>query len=285
MIPPSEGRTGPRPPAASSPTPSGFISRYQILEKIGEGGMGSLYLARDPAIDRLVVIKLLRRGFDTPELRERFAREARAAGRLRHPNIVTIFDVGEHNGDPFIAMEFLAGETLDQLIRHGARLSLGRRLKLIEELCEGLAYARRAGIVHRDVKPANLMVDSEGIVKILDFGIVRLDDAGGTQSGVMVGTVNYMSPEQVVGSGVDSRSDIFAVGLVAYELLSSRQAFPGTLKDGLLNRILNGSPEPLASLVPNLDPEVVAIVEQAMRRDPAERYPDLARMRNDIVRV
>src|SRR5688500_12872545 len=168
MIPPSEGRTGPRPPAASSPTPSGFISRYQILEKIGEGGMGSLFLARDPAIDRLVAIKLLRRGFDTPELRDRFAREARAAGRLRHPNIVTIFDVGEHDGDPFIAMEFLAGETLHELIQAQARLSLARRLKLLEELCDGLAYAHRAGIIHRDIKPANLLVDSDGVLKILD---------------------------------------------------------------------------------------------------------------------
>jgi serine/threonine-protein kinase len=247
--------------------------------------MGSLYLARDPAIDRLVAIKLLRRGFDTEALRERFAREARAVGRLRHPNIVTIFDVGEHDGDPFIAMEFLAGETLWELIRHGAGLSLARRLKLLEELCDGLAYAHRAGLVHRDVKPANLMVDAEGVLKILDFGIVRIEESGMTQAGVLVGTVNYMSPEQVLGTGVDHRSDIFAVGLVAYELLTGRQAFVGTMKDGLLRRIPNVEIEPLSAVLPGLDPDVVAIVEKALQKNPEDRYQELAKMRNDLTRA
>jgi TonB family protein len=289
-VPPSSPLGGSRPGAGSgaghtSPTPTGFIGRYQILEKIGEGGMGSLYLARDPAIDRLVAIKLLRRGFDTEAVRERFAREARAAGRLRHPNIVTIFDVGEHDGDPFIAMEFLAGETLAELVRQGAGLTLSRRVKLLEELCDGLAYAHRAGLVHRDIKPANLMVDAEGVLKILDFGIVRVSDSGVTQAGVLVGTINYMSPEQVLGTGVDHRSDIFAVGLVAYELLTGRQAFPGTMKDGLLKRIPNAEIEPLTSVLPSADPEVAGIVEHALKKEPADRYQELARMRNDLARV
>ena len=247
--------------------------------------MGSLYLARDPAIDRLVAIKLLRRGFDTEAVRERFAREARAAGRLRHPNIVTIFDVGEHDGDPFIAMEFLAGETLAELIRQGAGLTLSRRLKLLEELCDGLAYAHRAGLVHRDIKPANLMVDAEGVLKILDFGIVRVSDSGVTQAGVLVGTINYMSPEQVLGTGVDHRSDIFAVGLVAYELLCGRQAFPGTMKDGLLKRIPAAEIEPLKSVLPSVDPDVAAIVDHALKKEPPDRYQELARMRNDLSKV
>jgi TonB family protein len=282
---PSSGG-GSRPGAQlATPAPAGFIGRYQVLEKIGEGGMGSLFLARDPAIDRLVAIKLLRRGLDTEALRERFSREARAAGRLRHPHIVTIFDVGEHDGDPFIAMEFLPGETVAELVRDGARLSLSRRLKLLEELCDGLAYAHRAGIVHRDIKPANLMVDADGILKILDFGIVRLAESGMTQAGVLVGTINYMSPEQVLGGTVDHRSDIFSVGLVAFELIAGRQAFPGTMKDGLLSRIPNVTIDPLPSIVPGLDPEVVAIVEQALKKEPAERYQDLVRMRNDLARV
>ena len=247
--------------------------------------MGSLYLARDPAIDRLVAIKVLRRGFDTEAVRERFAREARAAGRLRHPNIVTIFDVGEHDGDPFIAMEFLAGETLAELIRQKAGLTLSRRLKLLEELCDGLAYAHRAGLVHRDVKPANLMVDAEGVLKILDFGIVRVSDSGVTQAGVLVGTINYMSPEQVLGTGVDHRSDIFAVGLVAYELLCGRQAFPGTMKDGLLKRVPAAEIEPLTSVLPSVDADVAAIVEHALKKDPGDRYQELARMRNDLTKV
>jgi TonB family protein len=279
---PGSGASG---PPLTSPTPTGFIGRYQILERIGEGGMGSLYLARDPAIDRLVAIKLLRRGFDTEAVRERFAREARAAGRLRHPNIVTIFDVGEHDGDPFIAMEFLAGETLAELIRQGAGLTLSRRLKLLEELCDGLAYAHRAGLVHRDIKPANLMVDAEGVLKILDFGIVRVSDSGVTQAGVLVGTINYMSPEQVLGTGVDHRSDIFAVGLVAYELLCGRQAFPGTMKDGLLKRIPAAEIEPLKSVLPSVDPDVDAIVVHALKKEPPDRYQELARMRNDLSKV
>jgi serine/threonine-protein kinase len=283
--PPGSRPGGTNPAAAAASTPTGFIGRYQVLEKIGEGGMGSLYLARDPAIDRLVAIKLLRRGFDTESLRERFAREARAAGRLRHPNIVTIFDVGEHDGDPFIAMEFLAGETLGELIRHGAGLSLSRRLKLLEELCDGLAYAHRAGLVHRDVKPANLMVDAEGVLKILDFGIVRVGESGMTQAGVLVGTINYMAPEQVLGTGVDHRSDIFAVGLVAYELLSGKQAFAGTMKDGLLKRIPNAEIQPLSELVPGLDPDVVLIVDHALKKEPGDRYQELARMRNDLTRA
>ncbi|HET9266441.1 MAG TPA: protein kinase [Vicinamibacterales bacterium] len=292
-VPPSSpfpGGSGPgvRPAAGSqlaTPIPSGFIGRYQVLEKIGEGGMGALFLARDPAIDRLVAIKLLRRGFDTEALRERFAREARAVGRLKHPNIVTIFDVGEHDGDPFFAMEFLAGETLGELIRHNAGLSLSRRLKLLEELCDGLAYAHRAGLVHRDVKPANLMVDAEGVLKILDFGIVRIEESGMTQAGVLVGTINYMSPEQVLGTGVDHRSDIFAVGLVAYELLSGKQAFMGSMKDGLLRRIPNVEIEPLASVRPGLDADVIAIVDKALQKNPEDRYQELAKMRNDLTRA
>jgi serine/threonine-protein kinase len=198
---------------------------------------------------------------------------------------VTIFDVGEHEGDPFIAMEFLAGETLAELIRQEARLSLSRRLELLEELCDGLAYAHRAGLVHRDIKPANLMVDADGVLKILDFGIVRADESGITQSGVLVGTINYMSPEQVLGTAVDHRSDIFAVGLVAYELLTGKQAFPGAMRDGLLHRIPSVTLEPIAKVLPGLDPEVVSIIEQALRREPTERYQDLARMRNDLARV
>jgi serine/threonine-protein kinase len=269
----------------ATPVPAGLIGRYQVLDKIGDGGMGSLFLARDPAIDRLVAIKVLRHGLDTEALRERFAREARAAGRLRHPHIVTIFDVGDHGGDPFIAMEFLAGETLAELIRNGARLSLSRRLKLLEELCDGLAYAHRSGLVHRDIKPANLMVDADGVLKILDFGIVRVSDSGMTQAGVLVGTVNYMSPEQVVGAPVDHRSDIFAVGLVAYELISGKQAFAGSMKDGLLNKILHEPAEPLWAVAPGVDVEVASLVDLALQKDPADRYQDLVRMRNDLARA
>ena len=212
---------------------------------LGHGGMGSVYRARDPRIGRDVAIKLLREGYDSTELRDRFAREARSAGNLSHPNIVTIYDIGEHEGRPFIAMEYVAGETFAELIRSEAPLPFGRKLQMIEEVCAGLTHAHESGIVHRDIKPANLIVDPEGTVKILDFGIARLNASGMTQPGMVIGTLNYMSPEQIGGIAVDGRADIFAVGAVLYELLSLRQAFPGDDYQAVFRQLLNGSPVPL----------------------------------------
>src|SRR5262245_11244438 len=156
------------------PAPLSQVGRYQIVDKLGQGGMGSLYLARDPAIDRLVAIKLLRDDFDDAEIRERFTREARSAGRLRHPNIVVVFDVGEHEGQPFIAMEYIPGQTLGEIIKRGQTLDPARVTSIVVDICGALDYAHRAGIVHRDIKPANIMLDSSDVVKILDFGIAHV---------------------------------------------------------------------------------------------------------------
>ena len=170
-----------------------FIDRYRVVERIGSGGMGVLYLARDPTIDRRVAIKVAH--VQDAELRQRFLREARATGRLDHRNIVTIFDVGEHGGEPFIAMEYVPGRTLAEIVRERAPLPILPRLRMLRELCDGLAYAHAQGVVHRDVKPANLMVrDDSGALTILDFGIARLADTL-TGDGVMIGTPNYMAPE------------------------------------------------------------------------------------------
>jgi serine/threonine-protein kinase len=259
------------------------IGRYQILDRIGQGGMGSLFLAWDPMLERQIAIKLLRD--DNEELRERFAREARSVAKLRHRNIVTIFDVGEQDGQPFIAMEYIQGQTLGDLIRSGAAVHVVRKLQLIDELCDGLGFAHRSGIVHRDVKPANVMVEHEGAVKILDFGIARIAESGMTQAGMLIGTLNYMSPEQVAGRVVDMRSDIFAVGAVLYELLACKQAFPGGLHNGILNRILHEPAPPLKDACPDLDLEVIQIVEQALEKDPQNRYQDLSAMRRDLQRA
>lgn len=267
---------------------SGFptsIHRYEIEGRIGEGGMGALYLARDPALDRQVAIKVLREGFDNPDLRERFVREAKSAARLTHVNIVRIFDFGEHEGRPYIAMEYIPGETLADKIRRRAQLSLAERLRYMEDLCSGLAHAHKAQIVHRDVKPANVMISPEGELKILDFGIARVGDSRMTQAGMLVGTLNYMSPEQLAGGQVDHRSDIFAVGALFYELLAYRQAFPGGLHDGLLHRILHAAPEPLEKFCPDLDPEIVRIVLQSVEKDAARRYQSLSDMEREIARV
>jgi serine/threonine protein kinase len=262
-----------------------IIGRYQILKAIGEGGMGALYLARDPAIDRLLAIKLLREGFDSAELRQRFASEARSAGRLHHQNIVTIFDVGEHDRQPFIAMEYVKGETLAEVARQQRVVSLARKLDWMDKLCAGLHYAHRAGVVHRDIKPANIMLDEEGVLKILDFGIARFGASEMTQAGMVIGTLNYMAPEQMMGRPIDMRADIFSVGAVFYEMLTYQRAFPGDLSSGIVHKILSGNPEPLETLIPDLDAAVIAVVAKCLEKDPDRRYPDLGATRRDLAGV
>jgi tetratricopeptide (TPR) repeat protein/predicted Ser/Thr protein kinase len=261
------------------------IGRYEVKAFIARGGMGTLYLASDPVLQRQVAIKLLREA-DNEELRARFTREARSAANLRHRNIVTIFDVGDHQGQPFMAMEYIQGQTLSVLIGSDPPPSTIRRLQFIEDLCDGLAYAHTRGVVHRDIKPANLMVDQEGTLKILDFGIARAAaESGMTQAGLLVGTLNYMSPEQVAGSTIDGRSDMFAVGAVMYELLTRRQAFPGKIDSGVLHKILNGEPEPFESHCPHLDPAIGQIVRRALRKEPGARFPDLQQMRAEVAQA
>jgi hypothetical protein len=259
-----------------------FIGRFRVTSPLGQGGMGTLYLAQDPTLERPVAIKVLTE--DSGDLRERFAREARTAARLRHPNIVQVFDVGTFEGRPFIAMEYIPGETLGEMIRRRAPIGIARKLELMEDVCAGLAHAHRNGIIHRDVKPANIMVDSDGVVKILDFGIARLGDSSMTQAGMLVGTVNYMSPEQVSGEPVDTRSDIFAVGAVFYELLTYRKAFAGSITQALVH-ITRNEPEPVRSFVPDVDPEVLRILQRALMKDAAKRYQDLVTMRRELTRV
>jgi serine/threonine-protein kinase len=257
------------------------------LKRLGEGGMGSLFLARDPEMDRLLAIKLLREDVESDELRERFKREARANARLNHQNIVIVYDVGEDMGRPFIAMEYIEGNTLSGVIRAREDVTLDRKLLLMEQLCDGLAYAHRAGIVHRDIKPANLMLDGRGTLKILDFGIARIGHAaatGMTQAGTLMGTLNYMSPEQMTGRPVDHRTDIFAVGAVVYEFLAYQRAFPGDIQDGVLHRIIHEPPPPLDKFVPGIDKAVLNIVAKALEKDRENRYQDLDQMRQDIAK-
>ena len=266
--------------------PPSHIGKYEVQRRLGAGGMGSLYLARDPGLERLVAIKVLKDEYqDDQELRERFIREARSVARLRHENIIIVFDIGEADGLPFMAMEYIAGETLAQILRRTPTLPLLKRLLMVEELCAGLAHAHGAGIIHRDIKPANLMINAEGVLKILDFGIARLADSGMTQGGMMLGTVNYMSPEQVAGPVVDHRSDIFATGAVLYELISLEQAFPGRIDSGVLNRILNEGPTPIEQRVPGIDRDLAAIVHRALQRDPDDRYRNAFEMGRDVARV
>jgi serine/threonine protein kinase len=268
------------------------ISRYEIKSLIGRGGMGDLYLAFDPNTNRLVALKLLNATLDSNELRERFSREARALAALNHTNIVNIYDTGEFEDSPFIVMEYVRGETLAELIKRRATLTVSQKLKLMAELCAGLAQAHEAGIIHRDIKPANLMVDQQGRLKILDFGIARVAEAGKTRVGLpltqvnmLIGTPGYMSPEQIEGGEVDHRSDIFAVGAVCYELLAYDEAFSGANTRQIESRVLRGQPAPLASVVPGLDPEIDEIVLRALKRDPNKRYQDAATFEKALERL
>lgn len=269
----------------SEAPPPATIGRYAVLSSLGDGGMGVVYLGRDPSLDRLVAIKLMRSGVQAPDFHERFAREARAVASLRHPCIVTVYEFGEHDGQPFIVMEYIAGQTVGQLIAGSPQMPLAHRLRLAEDLCRGLHHAHKAGIVHRDIKPANLMVDDEGALKILDFGIAKHGHGAMTHASALVGTPKYMAPEQIEGGTVTPLSDVFSVGLVLYELLTGRAAYDRENVFAVMQGILHGTPTPLTELVPDIDPRLVAIVAKALEKDPVQRYQDLARMGRDLRRL
>jgi serine/threonine-protein kinase len=224
----------------------------------------------------------MRAGMDDPADRQRFLREARSIGQLQHPNIVVLYDVGEHAGEPFIAMEYVNGRTLGDIMRQGGA-SLTDKIKWMEGICAGLFAAHRAGLIHRDIKPANVMVSGDGTVKVLDFGIARIDSATtGTVSGSIAGTLAYMSPEQFAGAPLDYRTDIFSAGALFHELLSGRAAFPGDVQQRMVQLAVDAGPPSLRSVVPALDPELVSLVERCLARRADARYPDFGAVLNDL---
>jgi hypothetical protein len=260
------------------------IGRYQLLEKLGQGGMGVVHRAVDPLLQRTVAVKLISSAIDTDEeLRERFFREARAAGQLSHKNIITIYDLGEHEGQPFLAMEFLEGQDLQQRLAAGPPMTLARKLELAIEICEGIEYAHVHGVVHRDIKPANIFITTAGTVKLLDFGLARLITSELTHTNMMMGTLNYMAPEQVRGERADHRSDIFSTGVVLYEVFAGRKAFEGDSFGATLYKILEECPEPLPNLDASLPLPLVGVVDQAMRKNRDERYQHMSEMLGDLI--
>jgi serine/threonine-protein kinase len=250
------------------------FGKYEVDAKIGQGAMGEVYRASDPVLGRKVAIKVIaaRAGADD-ELRARFRREAKAAAGLNHPNIITIFDFGEERGLLYMAMELLDGTDLKTLIaRRG--LTLAAKLDIIEQICDGLAFAHRREVVHRDLKPANIHITSGDQVKILDFGLARIPKSDMTATGSVMGTPNYMSPEQVRGERATARSDVFALGTVFYELLAGKRAFDADSMAGVLYQVLEAAPGPLEQAAPGVPAALCRVVEKAMRKNPAERYPD-----------
>jgi serine/threonine protein kinase len=263
------------------------LGRFEIVREIGRGAMGRVLLAHDPRIGRDVALKTLvpAGGLSEEEAREassRFLREAQAAGRLLHPNIVTIFDVGEDQGLSFIAMEYLDGGTLERQARPGSLLPPGRVLDLMAQAAEALDYAHEAGVVHRDIKPANLMLQKDGTLKVTDFGLAKQRTANLTQSGVLLGTPSYMSPEQIQGRDLDGRSDLFSLGVVLYELLTGVRPFDADSISTIIYRVLYEDPRPAAAHNPALPSGLHRVLDRALAKDPASRYASGALLVSDL---
>ena len=253
------------------------IGRYQVLERVGKGGMGVLYRGVDPVLDREVAIKVMLVDFseDTEQMRPRFYREAQAAAKLQHSNIVTIFEFAEDNNTPYIVMEFLPGTPLDARMASPIPLTLDDKVNIVAQLCSALHYAHAQGVVHRDIKPANLFILPDGTVKLLDFGVAKLMTSTLTRQGDVLGSVSYMSPEQVSGSdSIDGRSDIFSVGVMLFEMLAGRKPFKGETPTATIVQILREDPPGLEKLVPGIPPRLVAAVNRALAKEPGDRFPN-----------
>jgi len=264
------------------------FGRYVIVSELGRGAMGAVHRAVDPLIERDVAIKTLLPNLPPEilvEVRERFLREARSAGRLNHPNIVTIYDVGEQDGVAYIAMELLEGRSLQQILREQARLPLATIADLVAQVADGLDLAQRFKITHRDIKPANIMVSADGRAKLTDFGVAHVASSAMTQTGSALGSPKYMSPEQVTGQPLDPRSDIFSLGVVLYEMLVRRTPFERASDNtvfAVMHRIAGEAHAPVSGIDPQIPPSFDAILDRALAKSADRRYQRAADMANDL---
>ena len=255
------------------------VGKYQILEPLGEGAMGVVYRALDPVLGRTVAIKVMTDALaHDDELRSRFLREAQAAGSLQHPNVITIYDFGEVDGHPFIAMELVEGTDLERILSEKAALTLSDKLGIVIDVLNGLAYAHKRGIVHRDIKPANIRIDEEGRARIMDFGIAHLASSNITRTGVMMGTPNYMAPEQVTGGAIAPATDIFAVGAVLYELVTNARPFQADTLHGVLYKVVSEMPPDVETILPGLPHALGDVVRRALAKEPGDRYANATEM-------
>ncbi len=256
------------------------VGKYKIVAKIGQGAMGEVYKAHDTVLNRFVAIKTITGSLGSDEqFRQRFHREAQSAASLNHRNIVTVFEFAEDQGMVYMVMELLEGTDLKDLIARGALTRFEDKLSVIEQMCDGLAFAHAKGVVHRDLKPANIHVLGNGTVKIMDFGLARLGVSEITRTGTVMGTPNYMSPEQVRGEKVDARSDIFAVGAVMYEVLAGHKPFEAESMHSVLFQVLDQNPEPIRNRTPETPLPIAEVVDRALAKDPAQRFQGAGEMR------
>jgi eukaryotic-like serine/threonine-protein kinase len=273
--------------AVSRPAQPGDViaDRYELEELCGSGGMSSVFRAHDRQLDRRVAIKILHeRYLEDPEYVERFRREARAVARLSHPNIVTVIDRGEDDGRQYIVFEHVDGENLKELVQRSGRLPVRGAVELALAVADGLAFAHTHGLVHRDVKPQNVLLSREGDVKVTDFGIARSLDVehGVTQTGTVLGTGEYLAPEQASGKPVSPATDVYSLGVVLWELLVGDVPFSGENFVAVALRHVNDPPPPLRKLRPDVPPRLAAAVERALAKDPALRFPSMAALAAEL---
>src|SRR5260221_2622625 len=248
------------------------IGKYRVLAKIGQGAMGEVHKGHDPFLNRFVAIKTITASLGADqEIRQRFLREAQSAAKLNHPNIITVYDFGEEHGVIYMAMELLEGRDLKDLIGSQALGDLHRKLDIMEQISDAMAFAHANDLIHRDLKPANIHVQPGDQVKVLDFGLARFSTSEMTRTGMVMGTPHYMSPEQVRGEKVDARSDTFSLGAVFYEVLSGHRPFDGDSMHTVLFHVLQDEPEPLRKWA-DLPPILVELVERALMKDPSRRF-------------
>jgi serine/threonine protein kinase len=262
------------------------IGKYEIVDVLGRGGMGLVYRAFDKYLGREVAIKTVTENFSgDAEMLERFNREACRTGILKHPNIVTVYDLGEQDGFPYIVMEYVAGEPLDKLIRSNRPFPLAFKLKIIEQVCDALAYAHQNEIIHRDVKPANVIVQPDGVAKLLDFGIARQEkygkEIGLTRTGNLIGTISYMAPERLQGLPFDGRSDIFATGIMLYQLVTGQLPFTGE-DYAVATKLLHEKHPPLSNYLHEYPGALDAILDQSLAKNPEARYATAGEMAADV---
>jgi len=264
------------------------FGRYEIVAELGRGAMGVVYKARDPQIDRLVALKTVSLWGQEPdeekEFRLRFTNEAQAAGRLHHPGIVSVFDVGEspENQDPYIVLEYVPGESLNRILSREKKLPLKTALQLTEEIADALDYAHAQGVIHRDIKPGNILITEGGHAKIADFGIAKLNLAHFTLPGRVLGTPAYMAPEQLSGEGVDGRSDLFSLGVILYAMVTGHSPFQGTSATTVCFKVANREPIAASALDMSLPPQLDAVISRAMAKEPSERYQKGADFADDL---
>ncbi len=258
------------------------IGKYEVLEKIGTGGFGVVYKAYDPFIKRLVAVKTCTA--DDEDIRQRFFQEAEIAGNLQHRNVVTVYDFGVQGEVPYLIQEYLTGEDLDRKIKRREDMPHRERLLFLVQIARGLEYAHSKGVIHRDIKPANIRILEDGTAKIMDFGIAKLAQrqSGLTQTGMTLGTAAYLAPEQIRGEPVDMRTDIFSLGVLAYELLTFERPFSGEVISTVLYQILNARPRPIGETWPDSPSDFVAVVERCLQKDPARRYANCGELLKDL---